>query len=175
MPDRNELFVRLFAANQRRIYGYIVAMIPRTSDVDDVFQDVSMSLWRKFDEFSPGTDFAAWALRFARYGVLKHYEKQARLGRFVFDETLINLIADEAAVESARGDRRLDALRECLEKLPERSRTLLRFRYESGLKTCTEVADRVGRSVDATYKALSRVHRRLLDCVQRRLLAEESG
>ena len=51
MADRNEDFMRLFSANQRRIYGFVAAMIPRTADVDDVFQEVSMSLWRKFEDF----------------------------------------------------------------------------------------------------------------------------
>ncbi len=122
-----------------------------------------------------GTDFAAWALSFARFAVLKYYDKQSRLGRFVFDEALAELIADEAESESMRGDWRLEALRECLDRLPPPSRKLLRLRYESNLKTCREIAGRFGRSVDATYKALARIHQRLLACVQNRLMAEAEG
>ena len=173
MADRNEDFMRLFAANQRRIYGFVAAMIPRTSDVDDVFQEVSMNLWRKFEDFEPGTDFAAWAIQFARFLVLKHYEKQRQLGRFVFDEELLNLIADHSATATEKLDGRLGALRDCLQKLPSRSRELLNLRYDAGLKTCREVADRAGRSVDATYKALSRIHGTLMQCIERALLAEE--
>ena len=85
MPDRSEEFISLFAANQRRIYGFVATMVPRASDVDDVFQEVSMNLWRNFDEFESGTNFAAWAFSFARFGVLKYYDKQSRSDRFVFD------------------------------------------------------------------------------------------
>jgi RNA polymerase sigma factor (sigma-70 family) len=72
------------------IHGFVAAMIPRTADVDDVFQEVSMSLWRKFEDFEPGTDFAAWAIQSARFYVLKHYERQRQLGRVVFDDELVN-------------------------------------------------------------------------------------
>jgi RNA polymerase sigma-70 factor (ECF subfamily) len=173
MADRNEDFMRLFSANQRRIYGFVAAMIPRTADVDDVFQEVSMSLWRKFEDFEPGTDFAAWAIQFARFLVLKHYEKQRQLGRVVFDDELLNLIADQSVTATEKLDGRIEALRDCLQKLPRRSRELLNLRYDAGLKTCREVAGHVDRSVDATYKALSRIHDKLMQCIERALLSEE--
>ena len=175
MPDRSEEFISLFAANQRRIYGFVATMVPRASDVDDVFQDVSMNLWRKFDEFQWGRTSPPGHYSSPGFAVLKYYDKQSRLGRFVFDEALAELIADEAESESMRGDWRLEALRECLDRLPPPSRKLLRLRYESNLKTCREIAGRFGRSVDATYKALARIHQRLLACVQNRLMAEAEG
>ncbi len=166
MSDRNEEFLRLLTANQRRIFGFISALVPRSSDADDVYQEVSLALWRKFDQFEPGTDFAAWANQFARYLVLKHCAKQRRLGRLVFDEELLAALADDVAAAASGPDERLEALRGCLEKLPAHSRRLLELRYESGLKTVREVAARVGRSVDATYKAISRIHDALLRCME---------
>ena len=170
---RTEEFVRAFAANQRRIYGLVAALIPHPSDADDVFQDVSASLWQKFDEFQPGTDFAAWGLQFAKYAVLKHYEKRRRQGQVALADDVLELIAADAALAIPQMDRRQEALRGCLQKLPQRSRLLLRARYDSGLKTCREVADRVGRSVEAIYKALGRIHGLLLRCIQKSLAEEE--
>lgn len=171
MSDRNEVFVRVFAANQRRIHAFIMALVPRLADADDIFQEVSLELWRKFDTFTVGTDFVAWANQFSRYFVLKHFAKQRRLGRLVFDEQLLEILAGEAASATIRADDRLDALRVCLEKLPPKSRTLLAMRYESGLKTCRDVAARLGRSADAVYKALSRLHDALLACIEGQLAA----
>jgi len=170
--DRNESFVRIFAANQRRIHGFIMMLVPRAVDADDIFQEVSLELWRKFDGFTIGTDFVAWANQFSRFLVLKHFAKQRRLGRLVFDERLLDLLAVEAASAPAHADDRLDALRQCLENLPAKSKNLLAMRYESGLKSCREVAARMGRSADAVYKALSRLHDALLECIERRLAAE---
>lgn len=171
MAERTEEFIRLFAANQRRIYGLVATMVPNMADADDVFQEISTSLWKKFDEFEPGTDFAAWALCFARFMVLKHYEKQRRRGCVVFDDEVLALIADDTTVEIAKLDHRHEALHGCLQQLPDHSRQLLNARYESGLKTCQEVADHVGRSLQSVYKALSRIHELLLRCIEKVLSA----
>ena len=171
--ENTEEFIRLFAANQRRIYGLVASMVPNAADADDVFQEISASLWRKFHEFEPGTDFAAWGLRFAKYAVLKHYESQRRRGRVVFNADVLELIADDATLAIATLDRRQEALRRCVQKLPSHSRLLLDTRYHSGLRTCQQVADHVGRSVDAVYKALSRIHDSLLRCIENVLSAEE--
>lgn len=163
---RTEDFIRLFAAHQRRIYGFVAALIPNTADADDVFQEVSAKLWQKFHEFQPGTDFAAWGLQFAKYTVLKHYEKRRRRGQLAFEDGVVELIAEDACAVIPELDRRQQALRDCVQKLPPHSRQLLVERYESGVKTCHDVAKRLGRSVDAVYKALSRLHESLLRCIE---------
>lgn len=173
--DRTEEFIRLFAANQRRIYGFVAAMVPNADDADDVFQNVSAGLWQKFDRFEPGTNFAAWGLQFARYAVLKYFETQRRRKRLVFADEVLELVADEATAANKELDRRHEALRSCIERLPDRSRELVRVRYEAGVGTCKEVACRVDRSVEAVYKALSRIHQRLLECVERVLAGEEGS
>jgi len=52
-----------------------------------------------------------------------------------------------------------------------RDRTLIRRRYESGAAVQMVAAD-LGRSVQAVYRALNRIHLALLDCIQRTLRAE---
>jgi RNA polymerase sigma-70 factor (ECF subfamily) len=125
MAGKTDQFVRLFAANQRRIYGFITVMVPKATEADDVFQEVSVGLWRKFDGFTPGTDFVAWALQFARYAVLKHYEAQRRKNRLVFQGDVLDALVDEATIATGDADRRHEALRRCLDKLPQRSRELV--------------------------------------------------
>lgn len=164
----------MFAASQRRIYGFVAAMVANADDADDVFQNISAGLWQKFDRFEPGTNFAAWGLQFARYAVLKHFEAQRRRKRLVFADEVLELVADEAAAANPELDRRQEALRSCVERLPERSQELVRVRYEGGVGTCKEVARRVGRSAEAVYKALSRIHHLLFQCIEA-ALAEEEG
>lgn len=48
---------------------------------------------------------------------------------------------------------------------------MIRLRYESGL-SCGTLADRLGRSVEAVYQTLSRLHRRLRECVEERMARE---
>ena len=64
------------------------------------------------------------------------------------------------------------ALRNCIAKLRDRDKKLLDLRYEYGADTKT-VAQRVGRGVDAVYKALNRIHDQLFYCIRRTLAMEK--
>ncbi len=58
--QRGERFMRLLLANQQRIYGLILALVPNWNDADDIMQETSAVMWAKFDDYEAGTDFAAW-------------------------------------------------------------------------------------------------------------------
>ncbi|NLK41754.1 MAG: RNA polymerase subunit sigma-70, partial [Planctomycetes bacterium] len=50
-------FVQLFLMSQRRIYGYVMTLVPNVSDADDIVQETASVMWTKFGEYEPGTDF----------------------------------------------------------------------------------------------------------------------
>lgn len=62
----------------------------------------------------------------------------------------------------------MEALQECLDRVPAQSRRLLELRYFEG-RPCQEVADMLGAGVEAIYQRLSRLHRQLKQCVEQRL------
>ena len=63
--NKHQIFFSLFTKNQNQIYSYILALIPKVNEVDDIFQDVASSMWEHFDGYKIGTDFAAWGVRIA--------------------------------------------------------------------------------------------------------------
>jgi RNA polymerase sigma-70 factor (ECF subfamily) len=69
---------------------------------------------------------------------------------------------------------REDALRHCVDRLPDKSRLLVRLRYRESLKVA-EIAERIGSSTDAVQKALTRLRDALQKCVQRRMRAQWEG
>jgi RNA polymerase sigma-70 factor, ECF subfamily len=168
--ERRERFLQLFLANERRIYAFILALVPSWSDADDLLQETSAVMWRKWDEFAPGTDFVAWALRIARYEVLSYRRRQVR-DRTLFSDRTDELLADHAEAMGRAADARRDALEACLAKLSGRDRELIRLRYQPGATT-QEAAERAGRSLKAVYKALNRIHEQLLMCIRKRLTVE---
>jgi RNA polymerase sigma-70 factor (ECF subfamily) len=170
--DKNKLFLGLFLQNQRRLYAYILTLLPNRADADDVLQDASMVMWDKFDAGQPPADFLAWARRFAYHKVLDFYKKthraEARLSRVFLDRV------SEAATGQAdalRLDDRREALAACIEKLPPKDRDLLDRRFAKGATT-RSTSEQVGRSVEAVYKALAKVRLSLLDCVRKTLTQE---
>ena len=75
--DRGERFMRHLMGNEHRIYGFILSLVHNWSDADDLLQDVTAIMWRKFDLYEPGTNFCAWALKIARFEVLNFRKKTA--------------------------------------------------------------------------------------------------
>ena len=87
---RGEQFMALYSGHQRRLYLYTMTLLPASVDAEDVLQETNLVLWRKFDQYQPGTNFFAWACRITRYEVLKYRERRARAARLldpdVFDQ-----------------------------------------------------------------------------------------
>lgn len=167
-----EQFLRLFMESERRIYAFIVSVLPNLTDADDVLQETSLILWKKFDQFQPGTDFVAWACRTAQYEVLKFYEKQGR-SRLKFDLEELETLQREVTSMGPMIEAQHAALARCLEQLNSRDRDLLKRRYVDDASP-KQIAEQVGRSIDAIYKALTRIRDGLLNCIQRKLRKESA-
>ena len=159
--------MRLFLENQRRITGLILALVPHGPDADDILQETCAVLWQKFDEFDPGSNFAAWSLRIARFQVMAYYTTKRRTKARLSDETL-DMVVERLASRPEREDARSAALDGCLDDLPEPDRRLIELRYRGGASV-EEVARRSGKTVLAVYKALYRAHDRLLQCMRGKL------
>jgi RNA polymerase sigma-70 factor (ECF subfamily) len=76
--DHTSDFVRLWTRHQAEVGRYVFMMIPRQADAAEVLQDVSVLLWKKWDQYDPERPFVPWAIRFAYLEVLKWRQKLAR-------------------------------------------------------------------------------------------------
>jgi len=167
---KGKVFLRLFLENERRVYAYILTLLPNRADADDMLQEASLVMWDKFDEAQPPQDFAAWACRIAYFKVLDFYKK-VRRSRVHFSQAMLERIAETAVehAESLQLDARREALAACIEKLSARDRDLLSRRFADGATTQSTAAA-VERSVEAVYEALAKIRHRLFDCVSRALV-----
>ncbi|MEX2214833.1 MAG: sigma-70 family RNA polymerase sigma factor [Phycisphaeraceae bacterium] len=162
-------FVQLFIRHERRVFAYLMTVLGNAADAEDVLQQTCVVLWSKFDEFEAGSDFAAWAIRTAYLTARNHLRSKSR-SRVCFSQAMFEAVAQQAATQPAQVDDVHDALGECLERLPAEDRDMIRQRYELDASV-PSIADRLGRSVHVVYRALSRVHTDLFQCVTKRLAA----
>ncbi len=160
-------FVSLLTANQRKLYAFILALVRRPADADDVLQETNMVMWRKSEEFELGTGFDAWSFQIARFQVMA-YRKRLQRSKLHFDDELTEQLADLAEVEWVGENSRHSALFQCLQKLPADQRKLIAQRYEPGAKV-QDLAAKQGRSPKALSEALRRIRRALMECIERRL------
>lgn len=166
-PSRVDEFMSLFTRYQRHIYAYIRTLVPRCSDLDEIVQQTNAVLWEKFRSFESGTNFLAWALTVARFEVLHHRQRQSR-SELLFSNSFLEDIAVESASHIELLNVKLEMLAECRNELSGADKDLLNRRYASGA-TSSKVATALGRPVVSVYKSLSRIRKRLFDCIERRL------
>jgi RNA polymerase sigma-70 factor (ECF subfamily) len=163
MNDTTEFITQLTAA-QPSLWAYVFSLLPEHVPAQDVLQETNLTLWRKAQEFQPGTSFLAWACQVAYFHVLSH-RRRVRRDRLVFDEEVFAYLAERQADRAAELGERLTTLRGCLEKLPEPSRRLLAQRYAPG-GSVKDLAEADGRSVAALSQVLYRIREKLLNCIQ---------
>ena len=156
-------FIQLLTSHQSRLYAYILSLVFDPHQADDVLQQTNAVLWQKESDFEIGSNFVAWSFRVAYFQVLAHRKTQHR-DRLLFDDDLIQSVAGVSEQSDATFVRRQKLLRDCLEKLHERQRDLVRRRYEIGA-SIAKVAEAVGKSVGAVTQSLFRVRTSLIDCV----------
>ena len=93
--DRSKQLMLLMTQHQRRIFGYIYTLVPVRHDAEDILQETSLVICEKFDQFKPGTDFAAWACQIAYWEIRRARQKFAR-SKVLFNQDMVDAIAETA-------------------------------------------------------------------------------
>ena len=170
MDSGQERAVALLLSHRAMLLGYIVSIVRDPDLAEDVFQNVAVVVLDKAGAVANDAEFPAWARRVARLESLTALRKRKRAPELL-DQSVLEMLEDHwAATETAPAPAR-KALRECVEKLSPYARQLIRMRYVDDL-SAQDVADRLNRSPNTIYVALSRTYRHLAGCVQRRLARE---
>ena len=171
--DSNKQLMLLMVRHQRQILSYIYSLVPNRHDAEDLLQETSLVICEKFAEYKPNTNFLAWACQIAFWRVRAARQKFAR-SKLIFDDDVLQAVGRTAIELSGELNARYAALERCLKQLDSRARDLVRARYEPG-GTVDSAAQRTRRTVEAAYKALSRIRKSLMDCVTKHLSAENAA
>jgi RNA polymerase sigma-70 factor (ECF subfamily) len=168
MAVEREGLVREFQRDRLHLIAYIRALVGDADLTEDIFQEVSVIVLEKADDFEAGRDLQAWCRGIARNVILRERDKSRRFRVFEGDR-LLDLV-DAAFAESAGQEpmeSRHSLLRACMQMLAAPSRELLKLRYDAGL-SLRQVARKLDRTESAVQVGLSRLRKWLLECVERR-------
>jgi RNA polymerase sigma-70 factor (ECF subfamily) len=160
-------YVQLLTGAQSRLYAYICCLVGESAAASDVLQETNLALWDKAGEYDPGRPFLPWAYRVAYLQVLA-YRKTCARSRLVFDEELVSELAEQVESRDADGDRRLEALGDCIDKLPGPRREMLDRRYRDG-DSVDQMAERLRKAPNVVAASLYRIRKMLMECIESRL------
>lgn len=165
-PEEDRM-ISLITGHQAVLHRYIVSLIPNISLADDVLQETNLVLWRKADEYDHARPFLPWAMTVAWHQVQAARRDHGR-DRHVFDDSLVDLLAQEQAAMLTAQPPLEPALMECLSALPADQHKLILARYERG-GSVQALADQHGKSPTAISLTLMRIRKLLEKCIQQKL------
>ncbi len=171
--QRTKEFLGYLSQNEPKLRAFVLAMVPRWTEAQDIIQEVQLRLWEQFDEFDRSRDFGAWARTIAYYFVLTLRKRETRQRAKLSDQVL-EQVTVKAADVLAQSDARHFALLKCLEKLHQSKREMV-VRYYAGKETLRELAAALGRSFDSVRQIVLRTRKRLAECVAETLRQEDQA
>ena len=159
--------LRVLMQNRDRVAAAAWIIVRDAQAAEDIFQNVVIKAITKEVVFRMPGETLSWAFITARREAIDWLRRHRKEMTAPTAEVL-DLLEQDWVVNEHHEDGRAEALRACLEQLPEKSRHLLRLRYFDG-HPCDVVATQLGTRINAIYKRLSRLHLALRDCVEVRM------
>lgn len=142
-------------------------MVHNAADAEDIFQQTSVTLWKKFPEFDRNRDFHAWACGVA-FRDVQNFRRLAIHRRVKFNDDVIRTLADEQISSSFRNRYQLELLEECISHLKESDNQIIASVYRDE-KAVQEIAERMGKATQTIYNRLNIIRHRLLECINRKM------
>lgn len=138
---------RVYLDYRDKVRRYISGKVQNIHDVEDLTSDVFVKVYEKLEKFDcEKASVSTWVYTITRNTVIDFYRTNKTC-----EELPETLVSDDCVDENVIREESLSELCDALEKLDERSRDLIIFRYYKGL-TLKEVAEKM--SISYSYAKL---------------------
>ena len=160
-------FQILLEAMQPRLYGFILKRLADRDQTLEVLQQTNLVICQKAADYRPGTNFEAWTFTIARFQLMAWRKNQSR-NRLVFSDTVYEQIDRNSEKPEVDDDARVDVLKDCVKQLSIDESKLIEQRYREDRPLAT-IASTMNMSLDAIGMRLSRIRKKLGQCIQQKL------
>jgi RNA polymerase sigma-70 factor, ECF subfamily len=161
-------FSRLVREFGLPVRSFIHARVQNSADAEDLAQETFIAAFRGLAKFEINQSFEAWLIGIARHRVLGHFRssdrRQKATQRFR-EECLTRIGMELTEIEGEFGRDPLTRLMDCVEKLPERMRQVIRARLRG--EDGSMAAKLLNTSRGAIYMLQLRANEQLKQCMMR--------
>ena len=158
IPQKQEAdFVTLLEENQNIIHKICRLYTQSEAEHKDLFQEISIQLWRSFDRFEGKSKFSTWMYRVGLNTAITLYRKdKKRIDTYALNDEISRIEVDQY---NPVIDEQLNWLYQKIEKFSEIDKALVLLYLED--KKYDEIADTLGiTAVNARVK-MNRIKQRL--------------
>lgn len=157
-PQKQEAdFVTLLEENQNIIHKICRLYTESEAEHKDLFQEISIQLWRSFERFEGKSKFSTWMYRVGLNTAITIYRKEKkRIDTYILNDEISRIEVDQY---DSVIDEQLNWLYQKIEKFSEIDKALVLLYLED--KRYDEIADTLGiTAVNARVK-MNRIKKRL--------------
>lgn len=160
---------QVFLAHHDFVRGIAVKYAPWPGLMEDVAQQAFLEFMRKESQWDLQQDPRPLLATITRHVALRLWRERTRQQPETVQKLAehIRQLAEERDAPP-RYEAHVAALRDCMAKLPEKSRQLVQLYYHDDRAT-PEIASMLATKADTVCRALSRVREKLRECIQRHL------
>lgn len=166
-------FARACAERRPGLLAYALTCCRDHHLAEDIVQETLLIAASKRRMYLPEYDFGLWLVAIARNVWFRERERAAIRRRRHVPEPVEDLAVELVHVPRQAYEREAEALRRCLAGLGEGDRRLLDLHFKDGADYST-IARAMARTLAWVKVRMHRLRKALLECVQRRLAAEDA-
>lgn len=156
---------QIFLSHHDFVKGIALKYAPWPGLMEDIAQQVFLEFMAKESQWDLSKDARPLLATMTRHIAMRQWRERTRQQPEVVQKLAdhIRLLAEEREAPP-RYEEEIGALRDCLQKLPEKSRELVTLYYYDDIGT-PEIAGQINMKADTVCRALSRVREKLRDCI----------
>lgn len=171
----HEAFGEIVERTAADVRAFIAAFCPSATQIDDLAQETYVRAYQALKNYSHEGLLVAWLRGIARNVVFEDRRNRRREAPLAGDalNALVDARIEQRTASSDLG-RRVDSLKECLDRVSGTSRQLLEDFYVKE-HTSEAIAESLGRTASWVRVSLLRVKRKLAECVEAKLSTSRAG
>jgi len=172
----NDAFGFVVRRYHRALYYFVVGKLTADGEAEDIVQKTFVSAYQKLSEYDTQQSLLAWlrgiALNHCR-NAWRQYHRQAELKGRLLEAKRAELEMGHLEERVQPDERRVMALRACMESLTELEQKAMRLRFMEEL-SLEQIGEALQRNSEAARLYLFRLRTRLSQCVKKRLSMQEA-
>jgi RNA polymerase sigma-70 factor (ECF subfamily) len=155
--ERKELFITAYSEYKDKIYRLIYSYIKEKDQVDDIFQEVFLCIWKNLHSFRHESKISTWIYRIAVNTTLLNRRNAIKSNKILcnFDSELLADTTNEDSDTEEEKLKQLQNLRRLISSLDDQDRMIISLFMED--LSYKEIADIAGISVNYAGVKINRI------------------
>lgn len=158
LEGNRKAYADLLRETARFLKPYLSLRLHNETEVDDVLQDILLSIHKARHTYDGNRPYRPWAYAIAKFRLQDHF--RAYYGDHLHQAVELSEVEDFLAEPVTENAVSYESIRGEIERLPEKQATILTMMHREGY-TAKEVAERIGMSESAVKVAAHRAYKLL--------------